>query len=141
MIGARTGQHRDVSGRGGSCFYRAIAYQMCELQGRRYNDVPEVAGLRERVRMYLFRHADAPVPADPQLKWCQLGSYTSGYAEAPVPQVTPYVLKHPVVVHLGQKLHAYGAELPGAPLHVRLRGKHYTILYPAEDTIYTDDIQ
>jgi len=114
---------------------------MCELQGRRYNDVPEVAGLRERVRVYLLRHAHAPVPADPQLMWCQLGSYTSGYAEVPVPQVTPYVLKRPVVVHMGQKWHAYGAELPGTPLHVRLRDQHYTILYPAVDTIYTDASQ
>ena len=130
MIGALRGQHRDVSGSGQSCFHRAVAFRVCELEKRRYHDAPEVASLRERVRTYLMRHAHDPVPADPQLTWGQLGPYKPGCAEVPVPQVMPYVLQRPIVVHLGQKSHTYGAELPGTPVHVQLRGLHYTILYP-----------
>jgi hypothetical protein len=129
MIGARNGNLRGVSGAGGSCFYRAVAYQLCEREGRGYQDTVEVARLRGRVRDYLCKHASDPVPSDTQLKWGQLGSYSEGYAEAPVPQAIPYVLQRPLAVHLGKRTMVYGKELPGEPLGVRLSGEHYMIQY------------
>jgi len=129
MIGARHGSTRSVSGAGGSCFYRALAYQMCEREGKAYHDAIEVAGLRNRVRAYLQAHADDPVPYDAQLTWHELGGYPAGYAELPVPQAMPYVLGRPLFVHLGKTILHYGKELMGEPLQVRLAGEHYTIQY------------
>lgn len=131
MISRRNGSSRSVSGEGGSCFYRAIAYQLCERAHRPYDDVHEVRYLRHKVESYLQRHANDPIPHAVQLKWRELGTYKGGYAEAPVPQVMAYVVRCPVVVHLGKASFSYGKELPGTPLHVRLVGEHYSIEYPA----------
>ena len=98
MIGARQGNERAVSGAGGSCFYRAVAYQMCERQGRPYADSVEVAMLRRSVREFLQRHRGDLMPGDHALRWRDLGSYPPGYAEAPVPQAMPYVLQRPLLV-------------------------------------------
>ena len=130
MIGARQGNQRGVSGAGGSCFYRAVAFQVCEREGRPYSDSVEVAMLRRSVREYLQQHRDDLLPNDRALRWRDLGSYREGYAEAPVPQVTPYVLQRPLLVHLGRSILKYGAELSGEPVRVRLRGEHYSIQYP-----------
>lgn len=130
MIGRRNGTLRSVSGAGGSCFYRAIAYQLCERAHRPYDDAREVRQLRHKVQCYLQRNADKPIPHAPQLRWKELGTYADGYAEAPVPQAMAYVVRRPIVVHLGRTSFPYGQELPGTPLHVRLAGEHYSIEYP-----------
>ena len=129
MIGAKNGNLRGVSGAGGSCFYRAVAYQLCERERRPYHDTAEVERLRSRVREYLQQHARDPVPNDPQLKWQDLGGYPAGYAEAPVPQAMPSVVQCPLTVYLNGESILYGKELPGEPLGVRLSGEHYVIQY------------
>ena len=142
MIGARQGNQREVSGAGGSCFYRAVAYQMCEREGRPYADSVEVAMLRRSVREYLHKHRNEPVGSDRAIRWKDIGSYSEGYAEAPVPQAMPYVLQRPLLVHLGRTILRYGTELSGEPVRVRLQGQHYSIQYaaaaraPARDSVY-----
>ena len=126
MIGARVGNCQGVSGEGGSCFYRAIAFQCCKAENRRYDDGVEVARLRERVQRYLEQHGDEQPLG---MKWKDMGAYANGYAEAPVPQVTAYVINRPVCVWLENIPHLYGKELSGMPLHVKLQGQHYSILY------------
>ena len=119
-----------MSGEGGSCFYRAIAYQICERQHVPYDDLSQVLRLRTGVRNFLHQNTNQPVPTDPQLKWRDLGHYTDGYAEAPVPQAMAYVVRCPVTVHLGVRAFTYGSDMVGTPLHVRLAGEHYSIEYP-----------
>lgn len=129
MIGARQGNQRSVSGQGGSCFYRAVAYQVCEQERRPYADSVEVAMLRRSVREYLRSHRNDPVGTDCSIRWKDIGAYPDGYAEAPVPQATPYVLRRPLLVHLGRHILKYGAEFSGPPIRVRLQGQHYSIQY------------
>jgi len=129
MIGSRNGNRRSVSGEGGSCFYRAIAYQLAERGSLVYYDAEAVRNLRQRVRKFLRTHARDRVPGNDQLSWCEIGGYPEGYAEAPVPQAMAYVVGCPVTVHLGKTVLPYGNELPGEALHVRLQGLHYSIQY------------
>lgn len=131
MIGNRVNDRRGVSGEGGSCLYRSVAYQLCERTGRPYDDKAEVANLRNRVNLYLKRHANCPVPTNRTLKWSDLGSYPDGYAEAPVPQVIPYVVRCPLEVRMGSLSFIYGADMPGKPVYVRLHHQHYSIEYPS----------
>ena len=132
MIGRRLHNRRGVSGAGGSCFYRAISYQLCERSGRAYHDDAEVSRLRGKVRDFLLQNANSAVPTNPQLRWKDLGSYMKGYAEAPVPQATAYVVRCPIIVHLGKSSFKYGSDMPGKSLHVRLAGMHYSIEYPIQ---------
>ena len=129
MIGVRRGNTRAVSGEGGSCFYRSVAYQLCEREQRSYVDHAEVSRLRSLVKQYLALNRDKPVPSDRELLWRHVGSYTGGYAEAPVPQAMAYAIGTPVTVHVNGKALHYGGELPGCSIHVRLQGLHYDILY------------
>ena len=130
MIGARHGTHRSVSGAGGSCFYRAIAFQLCERAGKVYDDAVQVRRLRHDVCQYLASHQNDALRDNPQLKWKDIGQYQPGYAEAPVPQAMPYVIGKPITVHVGTNTFTYGSSLAGPPLHVRLTGMHYSIEYP-----------
>ena len=127
MIGARCGNTRAVSGEGGSCYYRSVAFQLCEREQRRYVDDVEVRQLRTRVQNYLQRAGR--VPSDRNLLWHHIGSYKPGFAEMPVPQAMPYAIGVPITVHLGSNALNYGGELGGRPIHVRLRGLHYDIIY------------
>jgi hypothetical protein len=129
MIGSRNGNRRSVSGEGGSCFYRAIAYQLAERGSLVYYDAAAVRNLRQRVREFLRTHARDRVPGNEELRWRDIGGYQEGYAEAPVPQAMAYVVGCPVTVHLGENVLPYGQELPGEPLNVRLQGLHYSIQY------------
>lgn len=129
MIGALRGNTREVSGEGGSCFYRAVAFQLCEREERSYADNVEVPRLRSRVHKYLLMNRNHPVPSDPNLLWRHIGPYQVGYAEMPVPQAMPYAIGVPITVHLGSNALQYGGELGGSPIHVRLRGQHYDIIY------------
>jgi hypothetical protein len=100
-IGARCGKHQGVSGAGGSCLYRAIAYQLCQDAGLAYDDEREVRVLRRRVQSYLVEHAkDNPLG----VRWCEIGGYIPGYAEAPVPQVMAYVIHRPVSIWLDSRV-------------------------------------
>lgn len=130
MISKRQGNHRSVSGAGGSCFYRCIAYQMCERANKPYDDASQVLQLRNKVCNYLHTHRNERLSDDPGLRWKDIGRYTPGYAEAPVPQAMPYVVGCPIHIHIGPKQFQYGRGLPGPPLHVRLAGQHYSIEYP-----------
>ena len=129
MIGSRHGNLRGVSGEGGSCLYRAVAYQLCEESGRPYDDVLEVSYLRSRVKLYLCDHATDAVPGTDTLKWGDIGPYVDGHAEAPIPQVMPHVIGRPLTVHWQHTRLEYGRSLPGKELHVRLSGDHYIIQY------------
>jgi len=129
-IGARSGQHQGVSGDGGSCLYRAIAYQLCQDAGLAYDDEREVRVLRRRVQSYLAEHG-GDKPVDFGMPWRELGAYTPGFAEAPVPQVMAYVIHRPVCIWLDDEVvEHYGKEMRGRPLHVKLEGQHYSIYYP-----------
>jgi len=129
MIGPRRGNHRNVSGQGGSCFYRAVSYQLTEQQNRPYLDSREVASLRARARTYLTVHRDDPVPGNAALRWRDIGAYADGYAEAPIPQAMAYAIGQPLSVHVGTAVMHYGKELAGKGVKVRLVGQHYTIEY------------
>jgi hypothetical protein len=69
------------------------------------------------------------MPHNKSLQWHELGTYPTGYAQAPVPQAIPYVVQLPLAINLGTKTVTYGAELPGEPLKVRLLSEHYMIQY------------
>jgi len=129
MIGRRHCGARGVSGEGGSCFYRAVAFQLAEQDRRPYLDSYEVRGLRARTRSYLQLHAHDRIPSDRDLKWHDVGGYVDGYAEAPIPQAMAYVINQPVTVHVGKARMRYGKELPGKGVHVKLTGQHYSIMY------------
>jgi len=129
MIGPRVRNGRRVSGEGGSCFYRAVAYQLCEFQNRPYLDRREVSTLRARTSSWLGAHSQEPVPSGGGLAWRDIGAYTPGYAQAPVPQAMAYVIGRPVTVHVGRARMRYGKELPGTGVKVRLVGQHYSICY------------
>ena len=130
MIYSRSGNRRDVSGESGSCFYRSVAYQLCERAGRPYDDTREVRRLREAVSNYLRLHRDDTVPSNPGLTWRQLGPGGAvGVAQAPVPQATPYVTGVPLTVHMPTCQVTYGQELGGQALGVRLAREHYSIQY------------
>ena len=129
MIGALCGNTRTVSGEGGSCFYRAVAYQQCEHEKRRYVDSIEVTRLRREVQNYLRANANRPIPCSRRLLWRHLGNFPRGFAEMPVPQATPYAIGRPLTVHMGSHALRYGRELPGPPIHVRLQDQHYDIVY------------
>ena len=127
-IGVRQGQHQSVSGAGGSCFYRAIAYQLCQDKHVLYNDSYQISDLRQRVATYLQVHGNEKPLG---VRWKDMGTYSSGYAEAPVPQVMAFVIQRPVVIWLNGQSHAYGTQFPGKALHVSLQGLHYSIYYPS----------
>ena len=129
MIGPRRPGSRSVSGEGGSCFYRAVAFQVTEQRGRPYLDSYEVRRLRARTRSYLQEHAGDRIPSDRGLTWRDVGGYVDGYAEAPIPQAMPYVIGQPVTVHVGGARMRYGKELPGKGVQVKLTGQHYSIMY------------
>ena len=132
MIGARQGNLRGVSGESGSCFYRSVAYQMCERAGRPYDDTREVERLRHAVAVFLRSHRDDPVPGAPQLTWRQLGSAGAagaGAAQVPVPQAMAYVIGLPLTVHMPTCELKFGQELGGDALEVRLVREHYCIQY------------
>ena len=129
MIGSRHGNLRGVSGEGGSCLYRAVAYQLCEQSSRPYEDAREVTDLRTRVQTYLRDHANDTVPGSDPLKWGDIGPYVGGHAEAPIPQAMAYVIGRPLTVHWQKKMHEYGRALPGKAIHVGLVGDHYIIKY------------
>lgn len=118
-----------MSGEGGSCFYRAVAFQLTEQQGRPYLDSYEVRGLRARTRSFLELHARDRIPSDRDLTWRDVGGYVDGYAEAPIPQAMAYVIGQPVTVHVGGARMRYGKELPGKGVQVKLTGQHYSIMY------------
>jgi len=136
-VDIRRGRTRNVSGEGESCFYRAIAYQLCEQSGAYYDDRHQVDSLRMRTRTWLEQNAGRIVPANPLLKWKDIGPYSGGAAVAPVPQAMPYVVHRPIVVLIGTRGDSgelemiYGKELPGEPLVVRLHAQHYKIEYRA----------
>lgn len=129
MIGRRYTGGRSVSGEGGSCFYRAVAFQLTEQEHRPYLDSYEVRGLRARTRSFLELHARDRIPSDRDLTWRDVGGYVDGYAEAPIPQAMAYVIGQPVTVHVGGARMRYGKELPGKGVQVKLTGQHYSIMY------------
>jgi len=131
MIGARRGNLRGVSGESGSCFYRSVAFQMCERAGRPYDDTREVGLLRHAVSVFLRSNRDEPVPGDPQLTWRQLGPAEPwfGAAQVPVPQAMAYVIGVPLTVHMPTCRLTFGQELGGDALEVRLVREHYCIQY------------
>ena len=129
MIGHRRPGGRSVSGEGGSCFYRAVAFQVTEQEHRPYLDSVEVRKLRARTRSYLQLHAADPIPSDRGLAWRDVGGYVDGYAQAPIPQAMAYVIGQPVTVHVGRAHMRYGKELPGKGVQVKLSGQHYSIMY------------
>jgi len=90
-IAEREGSERDVSGEGGSCYYRAVAYRACELDGRAYDDAQDVAELRNGVSSWLHLNRNESSPSG--IRWGEMGTYLSGFAEAPVPQAMPHVIK------------------------------------------------
>lgn len=118
-----------MSGEGGSCFYRAVAFQLTEQEHRPYLDSYEVRGLRARTRSFLELHARDRIPSDRDLMWRDVGGYVDGYAEAPIPQAMAYVIGQPVTVHVGGARMRYGKELPGKGVQVKLTGQHYSIMY------------
>jgi len=131
LIGRKINGGRDVSGAGGSCLYRAIAYQICEQANKYYNDVTEVQALRARTQQYLLTHWGDTVPGSGGgVRWRDIGPYMPGFAEAPVPQVMAHVIERPVTIHTDLGRRRYGHEYSRDPLHVRLKNMHYTICYP-----------
>ena len=144
LVGNINGNCRHVSGEGGSCFYRALAYRDMELRDRVPAawtpdvDRDNVHNMRTNVDQWLHSHAHerSSLPNGPT--WAELCvgvngdriSALNGFAEAPIPQIAAEVIGRPVHIRFANQVVQYGDHLPGEPAVMCLDNQHYGIVYP-----------